>query len=166
MRVGGHRVREHLLLLKPLFIFIALVWLIRLILGSLGAPLAVSKIFTVTGAAAATIFWAAWLIHSRRFGGYTNVVVASLLLTAWGQILVIAAIVFSILTSTQNVFTQPEFSMRGDDPLHLHHIYGHLTFGIGLGTLFGAGMGCLLFWILRELVPNAPQRSGNENNLI
>jgi hypothetical protein len=35
MRVGGHRVREHLLLLKPLFIFIALVWLIRLILGLL-----------------------------------------------------------------------------------------------------------------------------------
>jgi hypothetical protein len=82
-------------------------------------------------------------------------VVASLLLTAWGQILVIAAIVFSILTSTQNVFTQPEFSMRGDDPLHLHHIYGHLTFGIGLGTLF-AQYGVLVILDLERIGSQRP----------
>jgi hypothetical protein len=153
MRVGGHRIREHLRLLKPLFILLTVVWLLRLVLHAAGAPLSLSNVFSVTGAAAAAVFLAVWLIHVRKFGGYANVVVASLLLNLWGQFLIIAAIVFAVLTNTTNVFTLPEFSIRGDDPLHLRHIYGHLTFGTGLGTLFGAGMGCLVLWLLRMMVP-------------
>jgi len=35
------------------------------------------------------------------------------------------------------------------------HIHGHLTFGVGVGTLLGAAEGCLLLWLLRRLVPAA-----------
>ena len=80
-------------------------------------------------------------------------VVASLLLNIWAQLLIVAAIVFAVITKTENIYTHPEFSMPHDDPLHLRHIYGHLTFVIGAETLFGAAVGCLLLWLLRTLVP-------------
>ena len=54
--------------------------------------------------------------------------------------------------------------MKGDDPLHLHHIYGHLTFVTGLGTLFGAGMGCLLLWLLRMMLPVHSQSAGEKES--
>jgi hypothetical protein len=160
MKVGGHRIREHLRLLMPLFIFLMMVWLLRLALSSAGAPRSVWRLLSVTGAAAVAVFLSAWLIHSRNFGGYTNVVVASLLLNLWGQVLIVAAIVFSVVTNTENVFTRAEFSIKGDDPLHLRHIYGHLTFVTGLGTLFGVGLGCLVLWLLRMMVPGQKIEGG------
>jgi hypothetical protein len=80
------------------------------------------------------------------------VVLAACLLVVFEQVLIVAAIVFSTLTGMQNVFTEPEFSMQ-NDPHHLKHIVGHLTFGIGAGMLFGAATGCLMLWLLRMLVP-------------
>jgi hypothetical protein len=160
MNVGGRRIREHFRFLRPLFAFITVVWLVRLALGAAEAPVWLLSVFSVTAAVPTAVFLAVLLIHVRNFGSYPNVVVASLLLNSWGQLLVIAAVVFSVITNTTNVFTWSEFSMPGDDPLHLRHIYGHLTFGIGLGTLFGAGMGCLLLWLLRTIVPVGSKGNG------
>jgi len=153
MRVGGHPMREHVRLLLPLFAFLLVVWLLRLLLAAAGASLSVSRVFSVTTASAVAVFLAVLLIHFHRFGGYTNVVTTSLLLNAWSQMLIVIAILFAVATGTENVYTLPEFSVPGDDPMHLRHIFGHLTFMVGLGTLFGAGVGCLMLWFLRLMVP-------------
>jgi succinate dehydrogenase hydrophobic anchor subunit len=153
MRVGGHRMREHVRLLLPLFAFLLVVWLLRLLLAAAGASLSVSRVFSVTTASAVAVFLAVLLIHFHGFGGYTNVVTTSLLLNAWSQVLIVIAILVAVVTGTENVYTLPEFSVPGDDPLHLRHIFGHLTFMLGLGTLFGAGVGCLMLWFLRLMVP-------------
>jgi len=153
MRVGGHRMREHVRLLLPLLAFLLVVWLLRLLLAAAGASLSVSRVFSVTTASAVAVFLAVLLIHFHGFGGYTNVVTTSLLLNAWSQILIVIAILFAVATGTENVYTLPEFSVPGDDPMHLRHIFGHLTFMMGLGTLFGAGVGCLMLWFLRLMVP-------------
>ena len=153
MRVGGHRMREHVRLLLPLLAFVTAVWLLRLLLAAAGASLSVSRVFSVTTASAMAVFLAVLLIHFHGFGGYTNVVTTSLLLNAWSQILIVVAILFAVATGTENIYTLPEFSVPGDDPLHLRHIFGHLTFILGLGTLFGAGVGCLMLWFLRLMVP-------------
>jgi fucose 4-O-acetylase-like acetyltransferase len=153
MRVGGHPIREHVRLLLPLFAFLLVVWLLRLLLAAAGVSLSISRVFSVTTASAMAVFLAVLLIHFHRFGGYTNVVTTSLLLNAWSQILIVIAILFAVATGTENVYTLPEFSVPGDDPMHLRHIFGHLTFMLGLGTLFGAGVGCLMLWFLRLMVP-------------
>ena len=103
MRVGGHRIREHLRLLRPLLILLTLVWSGRLIFSAAGVALWVVKIFSVTTAASVAVFLAVTLIHTRRFGSYANVVVASLLLNLWSQFLIVIAIVFSIATKTINI---------------------------------------------------------------
>jgi succinate dehydrogenase hydrophobic anchor subunit len=145
--------REHVRLLLPLFVFLLVVWLLRLLLAAAGASLSVSRVFSVTTASAVAVFLAVLLIHFHGFGGYANVVTTSLLLNAWSQILIVIAILVAVATGTENVYTLPEFSVPGDDPLHLRHIFGHLTFMLGLGTLFGSGVGCLMLWFLRLMVP-------------
>jgi len=160
MRICGYRIRDHIRLLGPLFGFVAAVWVIRLIIGALG--LGFVRLFSVTGAYALAILLAAVLIHTRGFGSYTNVVAASVLLVAWGQLLIVLAIVFAVLTGTNNIFTAPQYSFPRDDSHHLKHILGQLTYGVGAGILFGAAMGCLLLWILRMLVPpSSPGRLGS-----
>lgn len=159
MRVGGRRMREHVRLLRPLFAFVTAVWLLRLLLSGLGVPLPVSRLFSVTTASAIALFLAVLLIYFRGFGGYTNVVATSLLLNAWTQVLIIIAILFAVATGTENVYTLPEFSVPGDDPMHLRHIFGHLTFMLGLGTLLGTGVGCLMLWFLRWMVPKPGEQA-------
>lgn len=153
MNIGGHSFREHLSLLAPLFGFITAVWLLRLILDLAGASITIVHAASVTGAAALAVLLATLLIHLRRFGSYVNVVEASFLLAVWGQLLIVVTIIFSVATGIHTVYTLPEFSVRGDDPYHLQHIIGHLTFVVGIGTLFGAAMGCFLLWLLRRLMP-------------
>jgi hypothetical protein len=109
------------------------------------------------------VLLAALVIHFRQFGGYSNVVVSSLLLNLWAQLLIVGAIIFAVLTGIQNIYTAPEFSLpwlQQSDPAHLKHIYGQLTFGLGLGTLSGAAVGCLMLWLLRLLLPMGEKDGG------
>jgi len=158
MKIAGWRIRDHLRLLLPAFALILLVWLIRYFLGTVDAPDWILHLFSVTGASAGAIVLAAFLIHLRRFGSYANVVAASLLLNAFAQILIAVAIALAVVTRTENIYTAPEFSMPGDDLLHTRHIYGHLTFGIAIGTLAGAAVGSLLLWLLRKILPLPGQK--------
>ena len=152
MNMCGRGLRDHIRLLAPLFGFIAAIWALRWALDAAGAPHGLVRALSVTGATSLAILVAVWMIHTRGFGSYPNVVVASILLVVFEQALIVAAIVFSVLTRTANVFTKPEFSMP-DDPNHVKHILGQLTFGIGAGVLLGAATGCLMLWLLRTLVP-------------
>jgi hypothetical protein len=146
--------RQHIRLLAPLFGLIAAVWLLRLVLSFAGAPDWLVRSTSVTAANAISILIAVYLIHRRRFGSYPSVVVAAFVLTVWSQVLIIGAILVSVLTNVDNIYTAPEYSFpQGNDPYRLRHMWGQITFGIGFGTLQGAALGCLLFWILRILVP-------------
>jgi len=156
MNMCGRSLRDHIRLLAPLFGFITLVWALRWGLDAAGAPHGLVRALSVTGATSIALLIAVWRIHTTGFGSYPNVVLASLLLVVYEQIVIVIAIVFSVITSKENVFTEPEFSIPGLDPYHLKHIAGHLTFGIGAGMLFGAATGCLLLWLLRSLTPMRP----------
>jgi hypothetical protein len=158
MKIGEHGLGDHIRLLAPLFAFIGAVWALRLVLYAGGAPRPILYICSVTVAGSVSVLLAAVLIHSRRFGSYTNVVAAVFLLNCWQQFLIVAAITFTALTNIQNVYSAPEFSFSARPPFHgpegyLPHILGHLIGGVGFGTLFGSAMGSLVFWMLRRLAP-------------
>jgi hypothetical protein len=160
MTICGRGLRDHIRLLAPLFGLITLVWALRWALDAAGVSPSLVRAFSVTGATSLAVLIAVWLIHTRGFGSYPNVVVASLLLTVFGQVLIVAAIAFSVVTKIDNVFTRPEFS-RPDDPYHLKHILGQMTFVIGAGTLLGTATGCLMLWLLKRLVPRDPATTLN-----
>jgi hypothetical protein len=152
MNICGRGLRDHVRLLAPLFGFITVVWALRWALDAAEVSPRLVRAFSVTGAMSLAVLIAVWLIHTRGFGSYPNVVVASLLLVVFEQVLIVAAIVFAVVSKIGNVFTKPEFS-RPDDPSHVKHILGQLTFGIGAGILLGTATGCLMLWLLRRLVP-------------
>lgn len=153
MKIGEHGFKEHIRLLAPLFGLVAAVWLLRIILSAVGMSPRYFQTASVTWAASLAVLLAALLIHIYGFGSYSSVVLSSFLLAVWGQGLVVLAVLFSVITGLDNVYTKPEFSVPGDDQYHVRHILGHLTSGIGSGTLFGAAAGCFLLWLLRKLVP-------------
>jgi hypothetical protein len=158
MKICGRGLRDHIRLLAPLFGLITLVWALRWALDAAGVSPSLVRAFSVTGATSLAVLIAVWLIHTRGFGSYPNVVVASLLLTVFGQVIIVAAIAFSVVSKIDNVFTRPEFS-RPDDPYHLKHILGQMTFVIGAGTLLGTATGCLMLWLLKRLVPRDRART-------
>lgn len=153
MRIGGHGLREHLRLLAPLFGLIAAVWALRLVLDFSGAPPRVVHLCSVSVAGAVSVLAAVWLIHFKRFGSYSNVVVAAFLLVGWEQLLIILAIAFTVFTGMKNVYAATEYSSGLS---YARHIAGHLTIGLAMEGLLAAGMSCLLLWLLRRLVPVAP----------
>jgi len=150
MKVGGQGLKDHLGLLAPLFGLLAAVWVLRMVLYAAGAPHVVWYWCSMTIAGPASVMLAVFLIHVRRFGSYPNVVLAAFLLVCCQQLLIVAAIAFATLTGTHNVYVAQKFSGPAGPAAH---ILGHLTFGLGLVTLFGSAMGCLLLWLLRKLVP-------------
>jgi hypothetical protein len=152
MKIGGHGLREHLRLLGPLFGFIAAVWALRAVIFAAGvskhSPLL--HVVSVTLAGAISILLAVIMIHRRRFGSYPSVVASVFLLMCWEEILIVLAISLTALTGINNVYSAPEFSFHETPWVHAA---GHLTFGIGSGTIFGGAMGCLLLWMLRRAGP-------------
>jgi hypothetical protein len=160
MKIGGYGLREHLHLLAPLFGFIAAVWVLRMVVYALGASPMMLHIVSVTVAGRISILLAIVMIHRRRFGGYTNVVTAVFLLICWEEFLIIAAIIFTNLTGFSNVYSASEFT-GGASPWG--QVAGHLTIGIGSGTLFGAAMGCVLLWMLRKVDPTADKHKAVGN---
>jgi len=153
VKVGDHTPGEHVKMLAPLFGFIAIVWLLRLALDVVGAPHWLVRLISVNGASSLSIVLAVLSIHVRNFGSYSSVFLASLFLVLWRELLIILAVLFSVATGIENIYTAPEFSVSGDDPYHINHILGHMTFVLGGSVLLGGAMGCLLLWLLRKLVP-------------
>lgn len=143
---------DHLKLLSPFMALIAAVWVLRLTVGLMPAPAWLIRIFSVSLAVALAVMLAVVVIHLRNFGGYSSVVLSTFILVAWGQLLIIGAVVGSTIVGVDTIYTAPEFSI-GNDPLHLRHVVGHLTFGIGFGTLVGSATGSFMLFFLRLMSP-------------
>lgn len=151
MKTLFRRLRDHIRLLLPIFGFIAGVWLLRWVIDAAGTPWFITRLVSVTVASAASILLAVLLIHSKRFGSYASVVIASLFINVWAEGLISLAILVTILTGKINIYSAPQYSeMQG----HFEHLRAHLTFGIAIGTLEDSAVGCLLLWLLRTLVPD------------
>ena len=154
--MGKSEFLGQLRLLAPLFGLLTGVWALRWILHLAGAPSMLVHLCSVTVASALAILLAALLIHTRGVGSYRNVIGAAFFLTLWGQALVALAIGLAALTHHPNIYTAGEYT-GGLDPLR--HVLGHLTFGVGTGTLLGAAMGSLLLWMLRRQWPPSGKQS-------
>jgi hypothetical protein len=150
MKIGEHGLGDHLRLLSPMFGLVAAVWALRWIMDLASTPPGLVRMMSVSVAGAVAVLAAVVMIHFKRFGGYTSVVVSAFLLVLWEELLIVLAIVFTVVTGIENIYTVPEFGF-GDT--HLHHIAGHLTYGLGVEGIFAAAMGCSLLAMLRWAVP-------------
>ena len=153
MKVGGQGLRDQIRSLWQLFVLIAAVFSLRLIMAAAGTPAWIVRLVSVTVTTSAAILLAVALVHFRQAGGYARVVVVSFLLNAWAQILIMGAILFTGVTGIQNVYTYPEYALVGPDPNQIRHLLGHLSGGLGLGTLEGAAEGCMAALATKPAAP-------------
>jgi hypothetical protein len=163
MNIGKHGLGDHLRLLAPLFGLIAAVWALRWIADVAAAPPALVRGLSVSVAGAVAVLVAVVLIHFKCFGKYASVVVSAFLLVLWEEMLIVAAIVVTIITNKENIYSIPEF---GYGATYGHHIAAHLTYGLGFEGITAAAMGCALLWVLRKLVPPAPQLTKSGRHII
>ncbi|MCS6883992.1 MAG: hypothetical protein RMM17_11040 [Acidobacteriota bacterium] len=161
MQLGGYSLKAYFKMLTPLLAFIAAIWMLRLLLDAIGVPLDIVKYFSVTAASAIAVLLATVNIHFSHFGGALHVVICTAIISAFSQLLIVSAIVFSVLSGTPNIFTAPEFSLAAD-PHHLRHIIGHLSFSIGAEVLLGSAMGNLLLLVLRLILPTSKRKNLNQ----
>ena len=148
MKINGHTPGEYLRLLAPLFALMAAVWALRIVVYAAGAPAIALHIVSVTLAGRVSVLLAVIMIQHRRFGGYTSVIASVFLLVCWEQLIISAAILFTMATGILTVYSAPQFTFGASETANLA---SHLLIGLGSGTLLGAAMGCLLSWILRRL---------------
>jgi hypothetical protein len=163
MKIGEHGLRDHLRLLAPLFGLIGAVWALRWIADIASAPPTLVRGMSVSVAGAVAVLVAVVFVHFKRFGGYTSVVVSAFLLVFWEELLISLAIVLTIVSGKENIYSIPEF---GFGATHLHHLAAHLTYGLGLEGMIAAGMGCAVLWVLRRLVPPASISSKSGRHII
>jgi len=157
MKIEGHRFRDRVRMLAPLFVLIATVWALRMVVFAAGAAPSSAwlHIISVTVTGAVSILLAVLMIHHRRFGSYTSVVVAVFMIIAWEELLISAAVAFASITGTVNVYSLPRYSF-GKAPWH--HVAAQLTLVLGFRAILGSAMGCLLLWMLRRVDPMEGQK--------
>lgn len=149
MKVNGRTLSEHLHLLKPFLALIAAAWVLRVTLVFAGAPDWLVRSFSLVFLSPIVIALMVVVVHVRRFGGYSNVIFATFLLTLFVHLLITSGI---LLTETMGIEKMMRPSFRHPPPT-VAHVIGHLTFGFGLGTLLGAALASVVLFVLRTLVP-------------
>lgn len=154
MKVNGRTLSEHLHLLKPFFGLLALVWVLRYAVALAGGPTWLVRSFSLIFLSPIVIAVMVLVVHVRRFGGYSNVILATFLLTVWVHLLISSGI---LLTETMGLEKVMRPSFRHSPPT-LTHAIGHLTFGLGLGTILGAALASVLLFVLRLIVPKDRSR--------
>lgn len=154
MKVNGRTLSEHLRLLKPFFWVLALVWALRYVVALAGGPTWLVRSFSLIFLAPILIAVMVLVVHIRRFGGYSNVIVATFLLTFFVHLLIASGI---LLTETMGIERVMRPSVRHAPPT-LTHAIGHLTFGLGMGTILGAALASILLFVLRMVVPKDRSR--------
>ncbi|GAB4233010.1 MAG: hypothetical protein Kow00109_05620 [Acidobacteriota bacterium] len=140
-------------MLGPFLLIIAAVWLLRLLLAEVDAvPRGLLRFLSVSAVTPLCVVVAASIIHFRRLGGFTAVVITAFVLVAWAEILVSLAVLATWVTGWVNVYSHPRFSPKPSVD-YWRHILGHLTFGIGFGALFGGLIGGVVLVLLRWIAP-------------
>lgn len=140
-------------MMGPFLLIIAAVWLLRLLLAEVEAvPRGLLRFLSVSAVTPLCVVVAASIIHFRRLGGFTAVVITAFVLVAWAEVLVSSALFVTWATGWENTYSLPRFSPQPHTD-YWRHILGHLTFGIGFGALFGALMGGVVLVLLRWIAP-------------
>jgi hypothetical protein len=91
-------------------------------------------------------------IHTGGFGSYQQLLPIYVLQSLTAQVIIVPAIVLSIFTGSDNIYSVPEFSF-GTDGKTWSHVGAHLLVGTTAGSLVGWLVGCLILFVTRRIAP-------------
>ncbi len=159
MKIFGKTLGEYVRFQKAFLILILAVGLARLALSLAGMPIATVRWLSMTAALLAGVIYAG--IKAARAGlGYRHLLPIVVLQAALVNGITIVGILIAITTGQDNIFTAPEFSPPGDEGRGAFHVFGHVAFGTGIGSLISWAISslvlCITKWATRRPASATP----------
>jgi hypothetical protein len=147
----GKRISEYLAFQKTALAIVGGVGLARLGLSLAGVPDASVTWLSMTVVGWAAVIYYGVAVHTRRFGGYKQILPLVLNQVVVVQVIAVTGILLAI-AGFQNIYAAPEYTppFRGADNQWIHAL-AHLTIGIVVPILLGWGVASLVLWITRKL---------------
>lgn len=158
MQVFGKSLSEYVRFQKPILIAILVVGLLRLILSLAGLPVGTVQWLSMTVVALVGVIYYGIRVPKTGFGSYRHLLPLAVIQSTLANTIAIVAILIALTTGQPNIFTDPGFSPgEGRDAFHL---FGHVAFGIGIGSILSWGISSLVMLITRKLArPSAAPAS-------
>ena len=152
MTIFGKSLSEYVRFLRPILGLILLVGLARLALSMAGVSSSVVKYFSITAVSLIGLVVYSIGVHTRSFGGYKHLLVLLGIQAFTAQLIAAAGVALAIITGQDNIFTIPQYS-GGVDGKTWGHVGAHLVPATLAVTLVGWGIGSLILYVTRKVVP-------------
>ena len=148
MKIFGKTFGEYVRFQKTFLILILAVGLARLTLSLASVPTSTVRWLSMTVVLHAGVIYAG--IKAPRAGfGYRHLLPVVVLQAALVNGITIVGILIAITTGQDNIFTSPEFSPPGDEGRGAFHVFGHVAFGTGIGSLISWAISSLVLCITK-----------------
>lgn len=152
MTIFGKNLSEYIRFLRPILGLILLVGIARLLLSLAGVSNAAVKYFSISVVGLIGLVVYSIGVHTRSFGSYKELLVLLGIQNLTAQVISAAAVVLAILTGQDNIFSAPEYSGGGDGKTW-GHAGAHLFLATPIVTLVSWGLGSVILWITKKVVP-------------
>jgi len=149
MTIFGKSLSEYVSFSRLFLILIPLVGLLRLGLSLQGVPVSTVRWFSMSVVGIIAVIYYAIRVHTSGFGSYKQLFALLVLQGLVSQVFIILAIVLTMLTGVENIFSAPEFG--GSQWIH---VIAHLFLAIPFGALVSWGIGSLILLIARKVAPS------------
>lgn len=152
MTIFGKKLSEYVAFQRWALVATVVVGLLRLVLSLAGVADSTTRWLSMTVVGLIATVWYGVAVHTRGFGSYRQLLPLITIQGVLANLIVIAGILVSAATGKANIFTAPEY---GGDSSVAFHIFGHVVFGMGVGSLIGWAVASLVMFVTKKVRPAA-----------
>lgn len=150
MTIFGKPLSEYVAFSKLFLGLILIVGILRLALSLGGVPNSTAKWISMTTVVWIGVLYSAIRAYTSGFGSYKHLLIIVVLLNVAAQLVAIVAIVISIFTGQDNIYSTPEYSFGQDGKTWLH-AGAHLLIGVPVASIIYWLVGCVFMLITKLL---------------
>lgn len=159
----GKSFSEYVRFEKAVLWIIAIVGLGRLALSLGGVPNSTAKWVSITVVTLLGGLYISVKVHTSGFGSYKQLLPLVWIQTVLAHLLVAGAVVLSIVTHKDNIFSAPEYSPTADGKTWTH-VIAHLIAGFVVAPLVFWLIGSLVLWITKKVAAQDTGRAAAAGN--
>ena len=152
MAIFGKPLSEYFAFGRVFFILVPLVGILRLGLSLQGVPQSSVRWISMTAVASLGVIYFAIRVHTTGFGSYKQLLVLIAIQTTLAQVVAGIAILLTIFTGIENIYSAPEYSLSNQ----WAHFAVHVLLGPIIGSLSTWAVACLILAITRKVSRQEP----------
>jgi hypothetical protein len=147
--VFGKKFSEYLQFEKWILILVAAVFFIRMGVSFAGTPTSVARWVSINLVLLVGLFYFSVAVHTKHFGSYKQLFGLLLVQNALAHFLIALALIFAVITSTDNIYTAPEF-FGGSSGRNFGHAAAHIIAAF-IVPIFAWLVGSVILFITKKV---------------